>query len=104
MDGYMYDALLTLPGTSGRCSPGRLYLIIAAAAASDQGEEDDGGNTNNHHIKTCQIAVEHYGHLTCFPFTLFYDRAGTAVTAAVILRKVDRRNFLKKPYVIHGVL
>jgi hypothetical protein len=43
-----------------------LYLIMASAAAPDQDEENHGGKTNNHDIETCQIAVEHFGHLTCF--------------------------------------
>ena len=68
----MYDALMTLPGVSGDTLPGCLYLIIAAAAAPDQGEEHNGGNTYNDDIETCDITVEHFGHLTCFPLTLFY--------------------------------
>ena len=46
---------------------------MASAAASDQDEEHHGSKTNDDDIETGQIAVEHFGHLTCFPFTLFYD-------------------------------
>jgi hypothetical protein len=60
---------------------GHLYLIfIASAAAPDQDEEYHGGKTNDDDIETCQITIEHFGHLTCFPFTLFYDGEKTPVT------------------------